>query len=348
MIKFFRTIRHRLLAENPPAGRAGRFSKYLIYAIGEIVLVVIGILIALSINNWNQEKKSLENTNLLLHQVHKELAFNITKANGVINRYRRADTLIYYVLNKKLTYNDYKSNRRYVNLMRGTTEANLVNHAFNSLIDNQSMFTQEQDSIVEKLRHLYGTDKREVDLFDEYTVNNVMNKIKKLETNGWLYDNHVNQTASDEQIAYYLTSPDYLGEVTEYKIRHLLDHNRYTLIFRNNAIEIYNELSDYLSKRKDSAIIKELNEYRHYIGTYEREKGHLINEIKKQNEHLIWTWKHKTDATRYGEIIFYPDTKTYFTVSNNRFGKLTYTQNNDVSGLILSIGNIRQVYTKVK
>jgi hypothetical protein len=51
MIKFFRKIRQKLLTEN-------KFSKYLIYAIGEIVLVVIGILIALSINNWNEEKKS--------------------------------------------------------------------------------------------------------------------------------------------------------------------------------------------------------------------------------------------------------------------------------------------------
>ncbi|MDB0041028.1 DUF6090 family protein [Algibacter sp.] len=51
MIKFFRKIRQQLLTDN-------KFSKYLIYAIGEIVLVVIGILIALQINNWNQNKLS--------------------------------------------------------------------------------------------------------------------------------------------------------------------------------------------------------------------------------------------------------------------------------------------------
>ncbi len=51
MIKFFRRIRQRLLSEN-------KFSKYLLYAIGEIVLVVIGILIALQINNWNEQRKA--------------------------------------------------------------------------------------------------------------------------------------------------------------------------------------------------------------------------------------------------------------------------------------------------
>ena len=75
MIKFFRRIRQKLLSEN-------KFSKYLIYAIGEIVLVVIGILIALGINNWNnkqidnqaevkylsQIKKSLQENDLILKE----------------------------------------------------------------------------------------------------------------------------------------------------------------------------------------------------------------------------------------------------------------------------------------
>ena len=51
MIKFFRKIRRKTLTEN-------KFGKYLTYAIGEIILVVIGILIALSINNWNENRKN--------------------------------------------------------------------------------------------------------------------------------------------------------------------------------------------------------------------------------------------------------------------------------------------------
>lgn len=51
MIKFFGHLRMRLIPET-------KFSKYLLYAIGEIVLVVIGILIALQINNWNEKRKA--------------------------------------------------------------------------------------------------------------------------------------------------------------------------------------------------------------------------------------------------------------------------------------------------
>jgi hypothetical protein len=57
MIKFFRHIRQSLIMENLPTGQAGKISKYIKYVIGEIILVVIGILIALQITNWNEALK---------------------------------------------------------------------------------------------------------------------------------------------------------------------------------------------------------------------------------------------------------------------------------------------------
>lgn len=51
MFKFFRKIRQSLLADN-------KISKYLIYAVGEILLVMVGILLALQVNNWNEGRKA--------------------------------------------------------------------------------------------------------------------------------------------------------------------------------------------------------------------------------------------------------------------------------------------------
>ena len=86
MIKFFRKIRQKMLTEN-------KFSKYMIYAIGEIILVVIGILIALSINNWNEERKeSLIEQNYLrrllvdLESDYKTLTFTKGLSNNRINQ----------------------------------------------------------------------------------------------------------------------------------------------------------------------------------------------------------------------------------------------------------------------
>ena len=55
MIKFFRKIRQQMINEN-------KTSNFLKYAIGEIVFVVIGILIALQINTWNENRKASEET----------------------------------------------------------------------------------------------------------------------------------------------------------------------------------------------------------------------------------------------------------------------------------------------
>ena len=51
MLQFFRKIRRQLLTEN-------KFNQYMLYAVGEILLVVIGILLALQINNWNENNKN--------------------------------------------------------------------------------------------------------------------------------------------------------------------------------------------------------------------------------------------------------------------------------------------------
>ncbi|RAJ11763.1 DUF6090 family protein [Olleya aquimaris] len=71
MIKFFRRIRQKLLSEN-------KFSKYLIYAIGEILLVVIGILIALQINNWNETRK----TEIVEIEIYKEIKVDLKAVLG--------------------------------------------------------------------------------------------------------------------------------------------------------------------------------------------------------------------------------------------------------------------------
>ncbi len=69
MINFFRKIRQNLLMEN-------KTGKYFKYAIGEIILVVIGILIAIAINNWNENRKDRKTENQVLQSVLVDLLSN--------------------------------------------------------------------------------------------------------------------------------------------------------------------------------------------------------------------------------------------------------------------------------
>ncbi len=78
MIKFFRHIRQKLVEQ-------GKTANYLKYAIGEILLVVIGILIALQINNWNQERIDHKNEMKLLKELKNDLDITISDLDNTIN-----------------------------------------------------------------------------------------------------------------------------------------------------------------------------------------------------------------------------------------------------------------------
>ena len=102
MIKFFRKIRQRLLTEN-------KFSKYLLYAIGEIILVVIGILIALQINNWNENQKLVKLEKELLREVKIGLESDYNLISTSINEHKRfinSQDIIVSWIDEKFKYND--------------------------------------------------------------------------------------------------------------------------------------------------------------------------------------------------------------------------------------------------
>ncbi|BAO77268.1 DUF6090 family protein [Winogradskyella sp. PG-2] len=76
MIKFFRNIRQNLLSK-------GKTGKYFKYAIGEIILVVIGILIALQINNWNQNRIERKKESNYIENINKEFKLNRAQLDSV-------------------------------------------------------------------------------------------------------------------------------------------------------------------------------------------------------------------------------------------------------------------------
>ena len=83
MINFFRKKRKKMADDN-------KVLKYTRYAIGEIVLVVIGILIALQINTWNQQRKAAYKENILLSELHQEFVENKIQFNIVVEKHQEA------------------------------------------------------------------------------------------------------------------------------------------------------------------------------------------------------------------------------------------------------------------
>jgi len=84
MISLFRKIRQKLLSDLP-AGKAGnRVTRYLVYAIGEIFLVVVGIMIALQVNTWNENRKERTLEKKYLHGISENLESDILELENLI------------------------------------------------------------------------------------------------------------------------------------------------------------------------------------------------------------------------------------------------------------------------
>ena len=100
MAMFFRKLRKKLLSEE-------RTSKYLKYAIGEIVLVVIGILIALQINNWNQYRKEKDYEIAILAEIRENLIESNREVRLAIRddkRWRSCSLKILHYLDTRKAY----------------------------------------------------------------------------------------------------------------------------------------------------------------------------------------------------------------------------------------------------
>ena len=106
MLTFFRKIRKNLQG-------SGQTRKYLLYAIGEIALVVIGILIALQVNNWNERRKDRQKEQKILETLAENLERNCTIfKDGLheIQKLNRSSSLVLDFFEGKVSYNDSLDN----------------------------------------------------------------------------------------------------------------------------------------------------------------------------------------------------------------------------------------------
>ncbi|NET34370.1 MAG: hypothetical protein F6K19_20480 [Cyanothece sp. SIO1E1] len=103
MIKFFRRIRQKLLSK-------GHIRKYLAYATGEVLLVVIGILIALQINNWNEKRKKTAYVEALIDKVEQDLVTNVQRAHRAFHNYASVDSLIKDIVLRRPSKQEFLEN----------------------------------------------------------------------------------------------------------------------------------------------------------------------------------------------------------------------------------------------
>jgi hypothetical protein len=215
------------------------------------------------------------------------------------------------------------------------------------------------------LKKLYGKDKIMVDVLKSQTDEFVLNFLTKLSNEKEWFREWVtivpNYEINDEAIDYFLNDPFYNNDVALFEVLAFGNHLEYISIFRNKAIQIYKKLSEDLNLERDSSIVKNTEDYEHYIGTYDYYIGvydnnysdddEFVVSIKEKQNELIMSWWTKKDSTSFQSGKIYPESNRYFTVTypyGTTFGKFNFDKNNEVSELIESCGRYRIKFKKVK
>lgn len=185
MLRFFRKIRLNLMSEN-------KVSKYLIYAIGEILLVVLGILIALQVNNWNEGRKAQiviqKSAMSLIQDLEKDLAMVEIIENQARLFKTRLDSLTSYLRIKEFSavsnvetyclsygtmYRPYTWHRSTLEaLINANDLANIKNDTISQRIIEYYSFTQHLD---EDFQHDYDTAEKVDDLRSKIINKNLSN-----------------------------------------------------------------------------------------------------------------------------------------------------------------------------
>jgi hypothetical protein len=174
MIRIFIKIRKKLLTEN-------KFSKYLLYAIGEIVLVMIGILLALQVNNGNENRKIKIKEKKTLIELRKDLNQNLNDISENIinlqNSKKSNETIIYHIENN-IAYNDslayhFSIIYPFVTFSANQTTYETLKQGGMELISNESLRNSISD--------IYSTSFKSYQTLEKtYLVNHYLNYIKPM------------------------------------------------------------------------------------------------------------------------------------------------------------------------
>jgi hypothetical protein len=228
MIKFFRKIRQNMIKEN-------KISKYMLYAIGEIILVVIGILIALSINNWNTNKAIEKVAYNQFLEVQKETFNNILAFDKGGSFYLEKMRVIRSVFSDTLVMADYQENRMLTLLIPSYWDIEIQNEAFNKLVQNADNLPDQYKPLIPELKNFYNHSGFET-AFKELMDIRLQNFELTKDFNESIYHNEL-----DAYYDFLLTSKDYKNQLAEFSYA-LTDVVTWLVDKKYQGIEIYKQM----------------------------------------------------------------------------------------------------------
>ncbi|MGB0524803.1 MAG: DUF6090 family protein [Flammeovirgaceae bacterium] len=268
MAKFFRKFRMQAINKS--------VTKYLLYALGEITLIIIGILIAMKINNLNEIGKNEAKVKAILIEIQHDLENDILEATQLIQRYEMTDSLIKRVEQQQVTREDYQNLRSgYASILTSYQELAINENGYQSLIRHLDNMPERYAPLLADLNNIYLNDKRGIDHFNKQ-VGQYSSEVLE----GWAkkytwFSAAIQLKLTKEAIDYFLKNPFYQNELAIYKTYAIGNLLPATKIFKHDAIMLYKKIAELVNPEKAlptyiSSYVVDVPEavLRTYVGTY--------------------------------------------------------------------------------
>jgi len=201
MIHFFRRLRHNLLEEDKTA-------KYLKYAIGEIVLVVIGILIALSINNWNQSRQKNKVLNNIYRTVAEDLKNDSSEVAMVLNFMKERKAIFEKILNDSLKVKDIDENAIVLSILTDVRVLNIEKRGYNLLGNFDDNMVGEKDSLAFRIINFYASSIFFSEKVETIIIDDLIKTNDRWKNQDW-YTSIMQNKKNEEFIDYMLTNREF-------------------------------------------------------------------------------------------------------------------------------------------
>ena len=192
-----------------PKGTGGYFR----YALGEIVLVVAGILIAVSINNWNEGRKTAAAVDQLLATVKADLLNDLAEIKTAEDFYEGRAPIFEKILAGEITADDYRANRPYAFLLIGYPEVSFDTRGFELLKDFKETLPADRRELAGEIIAFYVERQLEITVDDKLRADDFMANFTHFkETKSW-WSAFIHDLEIEGFIPYALHDPDYRNRV---------------------------------------------------------------------------------------------------------------------------------------
>lgn len=165
-----KTIKQKLLNQN-------NIGRYLSYAVGEVILIVISILIAVSINNWNEERQQKKVLNGIFAVLVSDIEQDTAEVNQILDFYNKKKATFLKIANDTLTKNEISECDLCPALISSRELFSINKRGIYQLNEYNNYTLTNQDSLVLDIVNFYATLTDEVEIYNDLINDDVIGNL---------------------------------------------------------------------------------------------------------------------------------------------------------------------------